>query len=65
VSGRVTIVGLGPGAVEWMTPEASAAIRLRAILSATVRMCSGSHCGRANASTQATIGLKWSAPGLR
>jgi precorrin-3B C17-methyltransferase len=26
VSGRVTIVGLGPGAVEWMTPEASAAI---------------------------------------
>jgi precorrin-3B C17-methyltransferase len=26
VTGRVTIVGLGPGAVEWMTPEASAAI---------------------------------------
>jgi precorrin-3B C17-methyltransferase len=26
VSGRVTIVGLGPGPAEWMTPEASAAI---------------------------------------
>jgi precorrin-3B C17-methyltransferase len=26
VSGRVVIVGLGPGPVEWMTPEASAAI---------------------------------------
>ena len=26
VTGRVTIVGLGPGAAEWMTPEASAAI---------------------------------------
>jgi precorrin-3B C17-methyltransferase len=26
VTGRVTIVGLGPGAVEWITPEASAAI---------------------------------------
>jgi precorrin-3B C17-methyltransferase len=26
VSGRLTIVGLGPGPAEWMTPEASAAI---------------------------------------
>jgi precorrin-3B C17-methyltransferase len=26
VSGRVTVVGLGPGPAEWMTPEASAAI---------------------------------------
>lgn len=26
MTGRVMIVGLGPGAVEWMTPEASAAI---------------------------------------
>jgi precorrin-3B C17-methyltransferase len=26
VNGRVMIVGLGPGAVEWMTPEANAAI---------------------------------------
>ena len=26
MSGRVTIVGLGPGPAEWMTPEASAAI---------------------------------------
>jgi precorrin-3B C17-methyltransferase len=27
VSGRLTIVGLGPGPAEWMTPEASAAIK--------------------------------------
>jgi precorrin-3B C17-methyltransferase len=27
VSGRVTVVGLGPGPAEWMTPEASAAIK--------------------------------------
>ena len=26
MSGRVTVVGLGPGAAEWMTPEATAAI---------------------------------------
>ena len=66
VSGRVAIVGLGPGPAEWMTPEASAAIargdrrrRLRALCRAP------GAAARTSARTRATIASSSTAPASR